>query len=346
MIPPASDAADGVLVVVPCLNEATHIEGLLRGLLADPGAAGGLIVVADGGSTDGTREIVMRLAAANARLRWLDNPKRLQSAAVNLAVRTFGAGRRWMVRVDAHAAYPTDYVARLRAAQDRTGADTVVVPMRTQADACFQRAAATAQNSVLGNGGARHRAGDVGGWVDHGHHALFDIAAYCAVGGYDDSFSHNEDAELDLRLRAAGYRIWLAVEAVLDYYPRRSVGKLARQYYNFGSGRARTLVRHRVRMKIRQGVPLLTPPAVLLALLAPVHPIFALPLLAWAGACLLAGLALGAKAKSPCAAAAGLAAMIMHLAWAIGFYARILSGGGRTARPQPFSVAAGASAAP
>jgi succinoglycan biosynthesis protein ExoA len=346
MTEPALHADRGVLVVVPCLNEETHIESLLIGLLSDPGAVGGLIVVADGGSTDRTREVVTRIAATYTRVRWLDNPKRLQSAAVNQAVKTFGADRRWMVRVDAHATYPSNYVELLLAAQDRTGADTVVVPMRTRANGCFQLAAATAQNSILGNGGARHRAADVGGWVDHGHHALFEIAAYCAAGGYDEAFSHNEDAELDLRLRAAGYRIWLAVEAVLDYYPRASIGKLARQYYNFGSGRARTLVRHHVRMKIRQAVPLLTPPAILLALLTPLHPIFALPLLGWAGACLAAGLLLGAKARKPCAMGAGFAAMVMHLAWAIGFYARVLGGGGRTAQPQPFSPAAGAPTAP
>ena len=42
--------------------------------------------------------------------------------------------------------------------------------------------------------------GAEGHWADHGHHALMRISAFRAVGGYDESFSHNEDAELDYRL--------------------------------------------------------------------------------------------------------------------------------------------------
>ena len=50
------------------------------------------------------------------------------------------------------------------------------------------------------------------------------IPAFRAVGGYDESFSHNEDAELDYRLNAAGYRIWMTDKTLMVYYPRASVG--------------------------------------------------------------------------------------------------------------------------
>ena len=65
--------------------------------------------------------------------------------------------------------------------------------------------------------------GAKGHWTDHGHHALMRVAAFRAVGGYDESFSHNEDAELDYRLRAAGYRIWMTDKTFMVYYPRASV---------------------------------------------------------------------------------------------------------------------------
>ena len=76
--------------------------------------------------------------------------------------------------------------------------------MRTKGTGLFQKATALAQNSRLGNGGSQHREGGAGRWTDHGHHALMRLDAFRAVGGYDETFSHNEDAELDYRLAAGG----------------------------------------------------------------------------------------------------------------------------------------------
>ena len=102
------------------------------------------IVVADGGSTDGSRAIVERIAARDPRIVLLDNPKRIQSAGVNLAARLYGEGCDFMLRVDAHARYPNRFCERLLAIQAKTGADSVVVAMRTVGRTCFERAAAAA----------------------------------------------------------------------------------------------------------------------------------------------------------------------------------------------------------
>ena len=186
-----------VLVVVPCLNEEKHIERVVTALLAEADRVDLRIVVADGGSTDRTRAIIQRLADLDHRIVPMDNFQRVQAAAVNAAVREYGNGAEFLIRVDAHASYPDRYCEQLLNVQARTGANSVVVTMRTEGHTCFERAAAAAQNSVLGNGGAAHRNETAGRWVDHGHHALMTIDAFRAVGGYDESFSHNEDAELD-----------------------------------------------------------------------------------------------------------------------------------------------------
>jgi len=150
-----------VLIVIPCLNEEMHLPRLLAQLLDDnPDAS---IVVADGGSTDGSRRIVAELAARCPRLSLMANPARLQSAGVNRAARHFAAASdgkpppRWMVRIDAHCDYPAGYVAGLVHAAEAQGATSVVVPMHTRGISCFQRGVAAAQNSRLGNGGSPHR---------------------------------------------------------------------------------------------------------------------------------------------------------------------------------------------
>lgn len=324
-----------ILTVIPCLNEAAHIAALLDCLLADPAST--RIVVADGGSTDGTRAIVRDIAAREPRLTLLDNPDRIQSAGINRAVARFGDEATWLARVDAHALYPRDYVSRLLAVAEAQRVDAVVVRMETHAASGFARGVAAAQNSRLGTGGAAHRTGAQAGLVDHGHHALMRIAAFRAAGGYCEAMPCNEDAELDLRLMAQGARIWLAPEIPVTYFPRGTPHALARQYWRYGEGRATTSRRHKRRLKLRQALPLAIAPACAMALAAPLHTAFALPAAGWALLCQGWGLGLALKARRGDVALAGSAAMIMHLAWSAGYWKQeiaVRASGGRAA-PAP-----------
>jgi succinoglycan biosynthesis protein ExoA len=312
-----------VLVVMPCLNEAGSLPRLLRDVLAEDADQHLLVVVADGGSTDGTRELAQQASKQDPRIVLLDNPLQLQSAGVNLAARHFGAGRRWLVRIDAHASYPPGYAAGLVRTALRVGATAVTVSMVAEGEGCFQRAAAAAQNSRLGTGGAAHRRRSVGRWVDHGHHALVDLASFLAIGGYEETFTANEDAEFDLRLTKAGGRIWLSEDLAILYHPRRTPTALFAQYFRHGAGRARTLLRHRSRPRLRQLAPAGVAPALVLLVPAVVYPALAVPAALWALACLTYGAWLGVRAQDGCAAAAGVAAMTMHLAWSLGFWSRL-----------------------
>lgn len=319
--------SSGRLMAIPCLNEAAHLPQLIGSLIQDA-LPSDLIVIVDGGSTDGSREIVLDWAARDARVVLLANPARIQSAGLNLAVERYGADRQFLIRIDAHAAYPRRFSDVLTSTATRTRADSVVVPMRTVGRDCFQIAAATAQNSKIGAGGSAHRIGGRSGWIDHGHHALMRLEAFRRIGGYDPTFTHNEDAEYDRRLTEAGGRIWFQSDLAIDYYPRRSPAALFRQYVNHGRGRARTALKHHMALKPRQLAPALVGPAVgvgVAALLAavffnPLAIVAALPALLWVLVCLGGGVQAAHSAKSPaCGYLAGVAAMVMHLGWSVGF---------------------------
>ena len=332
---------------MPCLNEAANLPALLDDLLADLEDEDAIIVVADGGSTDESREIVRAYAARDARVRLMANPARYQSAGVNRAARLHAVGRRWLIRIDAHADYPRGFVRRLIDEAERTGADSVVVRLVTTGRGPFQRAAAAAMNSALGAGGSAHRVGAPAGWVDHGHHALFDLNVFLGLGGYDESFTHNEDAEFDTRLAAAGGRIWLTDAVEVGYHPRSRPGALFRQYFNYGKGRARTVLKHRTPLKLRQAAPLAVAPAAVMAPAGLEMAGFAAPAALWACACLGGGLALALKARRPAAAAAGPVAMLMHLAWSLGFWTQLARAAAApfrpTAAPAPARAAGAAS---
>ena len=327
-----SSKAASVLIVVPTLNESDHIERVVRDLLSSVSDNASL-VVADGGSTDETRSIVRRLGAVDRRVRLVDNPLRIQSAGVNRAVREHGDWGDFLLRADAHADYPPDFCETLLEEISLTGADAVTVPMNTIGRSGFRAGVAAAQNSFLGTGGSAHRTGRGGRFVEHGHHALMRLDAFRAVGGYDESFSHNEDAELDLRLIQAGARIWLTDRVRIGYMPRGDVPSLFRQYFNHGRGRVATLMKHRRRPRLRQVVPLAVPFALALAFVGAIAALagagsewllLAVPALAWAVICLVSGLLLALHARSPAVAWAGPAAMVMHLAWSLGFLARLV----------------------
>jgi succinoglycan biosynthesis protein ExoA len=315
-----------VLLVIPTLNESAHIEQVLGVLLEDRGQLDLRIVVVDGGSDDGTIGLVQAIARRQPEVTLLHNPRRIQSSGINLAVRRYGRDAEVLIRCDAHAIYPVGYARKLVATLERTGADAVVVPLDSLGNAPFQRAVAWVSNSAVGTGGSAHRAGRRSGFVDHGHHAAFRMSMFRACGGYDDSFTHNEDAELDCRQRALGARIYLDSEIRLGYHPRHELSALFKQYFRYGAGRSRTVRRHPTSLRLRQlAVPAHLVLSVLSLLTLPWSPW----LLIWPAVYLSVlgafALSLCARHRQACALWSSLAALVMHTAWALGFFVGLAS---------------------
>lgn len=326
-------AGEEVLIAVPTLNEADNIEGCLRSLLmGDPRLADADLIVADGGSGDATCLIVKRLQGEFPKLRLIENSARLQGPGINHVVETCATPRhRVLVRADAHAVYPPGYAMRAADLLVGKGCASVVVPMDSCGDGCFQKAAAWIVDTPLGSGGAAHRGGRMSGEVDHGHHAAMDIRWFQSLGGYDPAFSHNEDAELDHRLRQSGGVIWLTSDLRLDYWMRTTPRALAMQYWNYGRGRAKTVRKHSIRPRARQIAPalnlILLCTGLLLAMagsLVGSSAVLALGLV-WPMLYLMLLMAASVRAaiscRSLCGLWAGVALAAMHLPWGAGFLA-------------------------
>ena len=323
--PAQHSASRDVLVVIPTLNEEGYIEACLRSLLggaADRYAA----VVCDGGSTDRTQEIVGDLSTEFPELSLLKNPKKLQSAAVNLAVSQLASPEtKYVIRCDAHSIYPDNFLNDIVHSLETTGAASVVTAMDSVGTTCFEKANAWAVDSLLGSGGAAHRGGTNSGYVDHGHHAGFDVSWFRKVGGYDESFSHNEDAEYDHRLSLAGGSIFLDAETRIEYTPRGDVSSLARQYFNYGKGRAKTILKHSVRPKIRQLVPVAAVLGIVFGVaLLPLSPWFALLPVSYLVLMILVSLTFALSKMSLCGLWTGIALATMHLSWGAGFLSQVL----------------------
>lgn len=243
-----------VTIAMPCLDEERYIEACLRSVRQQDYPADRLeILVADGGSTDATRQVVARLAAEDPRIVLVDNPGRLQAAGLNAAIRR--ARGDVVVRMDVHCEYAPDFVRKCVEVLERTGADNVGGAARTRAHTSFQHALCAALSSKLGVGGSAYRSGLREGWVDTVFPGAFPRRVFEEVGLFDPAAITNEDAELNQRIQAAGGRVWLSREVVVHYYPRDSFRGLARQYFRYGSGRARTLLKHRRLLTLRPVIP-------------------------------------------------------------------------------------------
>ena len=319
-----------VSIVMPCRNEAAYIGPCLDSILATDYPLDRVeLLVADGRSDDGTREIVERFAACHPCVRLLDNPARITPAALNTAIRA--ATGDVIIRMDAHGIYPRDYVPRLVSALEETGADNVggVVITLPADDTATARAIALAFAHPLGVGNAYFRIGVAGPrWVDTVPFGCFRRELFDRVGMFDEELVRNEDDEFNLRLIRLGGRILLLPDVVSQYYARRSLGAVARMFYQYGY--FKPLVARKVeRIMTRQLVPpLFVLSLVATALLGIWVPAARAVLAGIAGAyaaLVLTGAALAVRKHGVrCAAALAAVFAVMHVCYGVGYLRGII----------------------
>jgi glycosyltransferase involved in cell wall biosynthesis len=244
-----------VSIAMPSYNEEHYIEECLRSLLGQDYPKDRMeILVADGGSQDKTREIINRIAKEDPRVRLVDNSAhRIQSYGMNLCIKE--SKGEFILVCDVHAEYANNYVSALVDAFLRTGADVAGGAQRAKAETWFQKALCAALSSPLGVGGAAYRSPDKEGWVDTVFPGSFRRTILEKVGLYDVKAVTNEDAELMQRVLEAGGRVYLSKDVVVHYYPRKSFKLLAKQYFKYGDGRARTLLLHKRFPVLRPLIP-------------------------------------------------------------------------------------------
>lgn len=246
-----------VTIGIPCLNEEAYIDACLTCATEQDYPADKLeIILADGGSTDRTLEILERWSQDDSRIQVVDNPRRIQAAGMNEIIRrSTGAV---LVRMDAHGEYSRNYVRKCIEVLERTGADNAGGAQRARARSWFQQALCAALDSPLGVGGASYRSADKEGFVDTVFAGAFRRRVFEQVGMFDSGAVTNEDAELNQRILEGGGKIYLSREIEAYYYPRDSFRALSKQYFKYGMGRARTLLKRRRLLTLRPVIPFLT----------------------------------------------------------------------------------------
>ncbi|MFO0842169.1 MAG: glycosyltransferase family 2 protein [Gemmataceae bacterium] len=243
---PAATKLPLISIIGPVRNEAPFIAATLTQLFAqDYPAERYEVLVADGGSTDDTRAIVLRLARGRPNLRLLDNPGGWSSAGRNVAARA--ARGEVVLLIDGHCEIRNRrYLADLADAF-ATGADCVGRPQPLDVTGAtpLQRAIAAARSSRLGHHPASHIYSDREGFVAPDSVAVaYRREVFDRVGWFDEAFDACEDVEFNHRLRRANLRCWFTPRVAVRYHPRDSLAGLFRQMVRYGRGRVRLLRKH------------------------------------------------------------------------------------------------------
>jgi cellulose synthase/poly-beta-1,6-N-acetylglucosamine synthase-like glycosyltransferase len=245
-----------VTVVLPIRNEAAYIEQSLGVLLAQDYPPDRMeILVVDGRSDDGTRDIVERILARgpSAAVRVLDNPGRIVPVAINLALDQ--ARGDVIVRVDGHAVVAADYVRACVDSLRAHEADCVGGCMVARGRVPFGEAVALATSHPLGVGGSRFHYASRVMETDSVYMGAWRRDVFAWAGEFDEEMACNEDDEFSYRLRAKGGRIVLDPSIRSVYYNRSSARTLWRQYFRYGLWKVRVAQKVPRQMRPRHVIP-------------------------------------------------------------------------------------------
>src|SRR5215469_15357815 len=209
-----------VTVVVPCLNEEKYISRCLDSILANDYPKERMeVLVVDALSEDKTREIVKGYAERYPFIRLVNNPEKHIPVALNLGIHH--AQGDTIIKMDAHSTYQPDHISLCVRYQDKYGAENVggVWKMMPGADTTVARAI------VLGLGhrfGSRNAAVKIGvakpTWSDTAAFGCFKKGLFSRVGFFDERLLSSSDLDMNMRIRAAGGRILLVPQIVVNYY--------------------------------------------------------------------------------------------------------------------------------
>ena len=316
---PAAKAASAISVIIPVLNEQNHLAAAVKSVLGQKYSGDIEVLLALGPSRDNTNQVAAELAAADKRIRLIDNPRGLTTVGLNEAIRQSKHGI--VVRIDAHSEPAAGYLengVRILLARK---ADLLGGIMDAKGTSAFQKAVAWAYTSRFGIGGAKFHVGGDEGEAESAYLGIFQKSALERVGGYDESIVRGEDWDLAQRIKKSGGLVWFSPELKVTYWPRGTWSKLAKQFASTGVWRGDLTRRNASGASLRYWIPPVLVGAVAMGFywLAAGQWFGILPAAVYLlGVAFLASTATGLSLKSRVALL--IALPTMHFAWGIGFW--------------------------
>lgn len=310
-------SSPAVTVILPILNEEADLPNCISAILKQDYAGEIEIILALGPSKDNTNQIAHDLAAADKRIKLVDNPTGQTAKGLNLAIAQ--SSFEIICRIDGHSEISNTYLKTAISIMQEKGAVNVGGLMHADSQSGLQRTIAQAMRSKLGVGASKFHTGGTAGPSDTVYLGTFKKSAILAAGGFDERYIRAQDWELNHRMRAQGGLIWFDPRLVVTYRPRKSLIKLARQYFQYGRWRRVISRQHPKTTNFRYLAP---PVALVINLLsvlfgALVAEVFFLPVMIYLTSIIIGGAIIGEKFADKLLMPIVFATM--HLSWGAGF---------------------------
>jgi len=337
-----------ISVIIPCRNEKRHISEFLDSLMNQTLDRDWEVevLVADGMSDDGTREILRQYMQKVPNVRMIDNPGRIVSTGLNAAIAA--STGEIIIRMDAHTTYAKDYIKQCVNVLEESGADNVGGPWIARGIGSMGRAIAAAFQSPFCAGGGKAHDPNYEGEADTVYLGCWRRSAFDRFGLFDPQLVRNQDDEFNFRIRRRGGRIVQSPRIQSTYVPRSSVISLFRQYLQYGFWKVVVIRKHGAVASRRHLVPALFVGSILLALLTFLLSalfgwtslaIFAagalfFELALYALACIAAALPFAGSLELPALLALPAVIAVHHVAYGLGFLIGVTTppGSGTSAR--------------
>ena len=289
-----------VSVVIPARDAAAYLPAALAAIQSQTygNIVDTVVAAADHESADAARGATV-----------VDNQAGTTPAGLNLAIDS--SQGEIVVRCDAHAVLPPDYVRTAVEILMETGADVVGGMQVPRGHSDWGKAIARAMTSRFGAGDARYRIGGDPGPVETVYLGVFRRQAIERVGGFDEEFVRSQDYELNHRIIQAGGIVWFDPRLQVTYDNRDSLWALAKQYFAYGRGKRLFNRKHPGNLRWRQ----LAPPTLTVALLTTLLASILLPALIMVPLLYAVGLIAASRGSGRVATALA----VMHTSWGSGF---------------------------
>ncbi len=251
--PPKLAAQPSVAVLLGVRNAALTVDSVIEIMRRQDYAGAWHMWIAVAPSEDGTGELVRRLVAGDACFTVLDNPRGDLASGFNLGLRSSVSD---VVSIlSGHCLPDEHYLSACVRGLQETRAGLVGGAARPYGEGYLHEAIAIAHRLPVGLGGGAFRDESREGWVDTVYVGAYPRAVLEEIGEWNETLVRNQDIELNARVRAAGYGVYLSRDVVVRYRPRANLAGLARQNYGNGYWNVRTLQDAGSVLSARHAVP-------------------------------------------------------------------------------------------
>ncbi|KEZ85453.1 succinoglycan biosynthesis protein exoa [Clostridium sulfidigenes] len=246
-----------VSIVIPCRNEKKYIGKCIDSFLKQTYPKNLYeILICDGMSIDGSREIIKKYESNYENVKLIDNKELTAPKGMNCGIKYSNSNI--IIIFGSHAYADEKFVENnVKLLYKDMEIGCVGGPIETISENQVGQAISLAMSSPFGVGNALFRYAQHEVFVDTVAFGGYRKEVLNEIGYFDEELVRNQDDELNFRVIKNGYKILLSPCIKSVYYSRGSLKKLWKQYYQYGFWKVRVMQKHGKTASIRHLIPMM-----------------------------------------------------------------------------------------